>query len=79
MRNTLWKITSTRYPVGLSSGECSSQVVGACYVTIVVRDQKYENIKLSVMRNLVADVIVGEKFIIQHHSIIFEFGERSLF
>ena len=62
------------YPVGLASGECSSQVVGACYVTIVVHDQKYENIKLSVMRNLVADVILGESFMKQHSSIIFKFG-----
>ena len=62
------------YQVGLASGSCSSQVIGECYATLVVQNQKYENVKFSILSELVCDLILGESFMDQHSSVVFRFG-----
>ena len=66
--------TPANYPVGLSSGSCSSQVIGVCYVKLVVQNRKYESVKFSILAELVCDLILGESFMDQHSSVVFKFG-----
>ena len=54
--------TPANYPVGLASGSCSSQVIGVCYVKLVVQNRKYESVKFSILAELVCDLILGEYF-----------------
>ena len=62
------------YSVGLASGAISSRVKGVCYVTLNVKNQQYENIKMSILDELVSDIILGESFMKQHSSVEFQFG-----
>ena len=62
------------YKVGLASGSCSSNVIGVCYVNLVVQNRTYENVKFSILPELVCDLILGASFMDQHSSVEFRFG-----
>ena len=62
------------FSVGLASNSCSSKARGVCYVNLVVQNQKYENTRVSILKDLVKPIILGESFMKQHSSVIFNFG-----
>ena len=62
------------FNVGLASGSCSSKAVGVCYLNISVQGQEYKDVRMSVLKDLVKDVILGESFMKQHSAVIFKFG-----
>ena len=62
------------FSVGLASNSCSSEAQGVCYVNLIVQGQKYENTRVSILKDLVKPIILGESFMKQHTSVIFKFG-----
>ena len=62
------------FSVGLASGSQSSKVLGVCFVTLKVKGQFYNNIRMGILSDLVADVILGDSFMNEHSSVIFQFG-----
>ena len=67
-------IIPANYSVGLASGAHSSKVVGVCFVTLLVKKQKYQNVRMSILSELVSDIILGESFMSLHSSVEFKFG-----
>ena len=47
---------------------------GYCSATIVLHDQTYENVKLYVLPNLCADVILGQNWQSNHESVTIKYG-----
>ena len=72
--NKRFPVFPANFDVGLASGSHYSKVRGVCYVSLIVQGQQYENIKMSILKDLVKNVILGESFMNQHASVIFEFG-----
>ena len=62
------------YSVGLAAGSNSSNAVGESYVTLIVQNRTYENVKFSILPELVCDAILGDSFMDQHSSVEFRFG-----
>ena len=62
------------HTVGMASGSVFSKVLGQCFVTVTIQNQKYEHCKMSILKALVADVIIGGDFMKMYSSVIFEFG-----
>ena len=58
----------------MADSSVSSKIKGQCFVDITLQNRKYENVKLYVLDNLCADVILGQDFMKQHESIVFNFG-----
>ena len=62
------------FSVGLASGSQSSKVLGVCFVTLKVKGQSYQNIRMGILSDLVADIILGDSFMNEHSSVVFQFG-----
>ena len=51
-----------------------SVIIGHCFLTIILKGQKYDNVRLDILRNLCSDVILGYDFQKQHKNLTFELG-----
>ena len=52
----------------------TTKIEGECHVDITLQNRIYNNVKLYVLNNLCADVILGQDFLKQHQSVVFNFG-----
>ena len=69
-------ILSSRETVLMVSSSLSAKMQGYCSATIVLHDQIYENVKLYVLPNLCADVILGQ---FNHENVTINYScERRL-
>ena len=62
------------FSVGLASSSCTTNAVGVCEVTLSVKSETYQRVKMSILNDLVSDVILGEDFMKEHSSVEFHFG-----
>ena len=60
--------------VSMANSSLTTKVEGECYVDILLQNRKYTNVKLYVLANLCSDVILGQDFMKQHKSVVFNFG-----
>ena len=60
--------------VTMANSSFTSKVEGECFVNFTMQNRKYSNVKLLVLENLCADIILGQDFMGQHKSVVFEFG-----
>ena len=58
----------------MASTSLYSKIMGICSGNIDLNKIKYENIKLKIMKDLCADVILGLDFQSQHESVMLMFG-----
>ena len=67
-------------PVSMANSSLTTKVEGECHVDISLmnfeKETKYENVKLYVLGNLCSDVILGQDFMKQHKTVVFNFGGR---
>ena len=71
------KLTSERNSVGLAIKGRSYTSTGTCNAEIELNSRKYENVRLSVLEDLLTDVILGQDFMQQHESVNIMFGGRK--
>ena len=60
--------------VSLANATVTSKVEGQCFVDFKLQNRHYDNVKLYVLDNLCAQVILGQDFMEQHNSVVFKFG-----
>ena len=63
-----------RYTVGLAQSSCTGEVIGLCEVTLSVKGDKYQRVKMSIMKDLVSEIVLGEDFMEEHSVVEFHFG-----
>ena len=68
------EINHTTSTVSMAESSISVNVIGYVNVTIRLKDNCYENTKLSVLENLCTEVILGQDILSLHKSLIVEFG-----
>ena len=61
-------------PVSMANSSMTTKIEGECHVDITLQNRLYNNVKLYVLNNLCADVILGQDFLKQHQSVVFNFG-----
>ena len=67
-------ILPSRETVSMASSSLSAKMKGYCSATIVLHNQTYENVKLYVLPNLCADVILGQNWQSNHESVTIKYG-----
>ena len=60
--------------VGMADSSVTAKIEGQVFVDIQLQNRKYENVKLYVLDNLCAEVILGQDFMKQHDTVVFNFG-----
>ena len=60
--------------IGLAVKGCASPSLGMCKTCIELNDKKYEEVTLTVLKDLLTDVILGQDFMQLHQSIKIHFG-----
>ena len=71
----LFVIPSTDAPVvSMANSSMTARVEGEVHIDIMLQHRKYQNVRLYVLGNLCADVILGQDFMKQHQSVVFNFG-----
>ena len=60
--------------VSMASTALSANVTGSCTTNLEYQNQKYTNLRLSVLPGLCADLILGLDFQSRHESITFQYG-----
>ena len=67
-------ILPSRETVSMASSSLSAKMKGYCSAIIVLHDHTYENVKLYVLPNLCADVILGQNWQSNHESVRIKYG-----
>lgn len=60
--------------VNMASACLTAKSLGFCDVKVSLQDQTYENVRLSILPDLCADLILGRDFQQQHESVTFKYG-----
>ena len=60
--------------VSMANTSLLASSLGLCKESLVVLGQNYNNMELSVLPDLCADIVLGKDFLKQHESVSFEFG-----
>ena len=67
-------ILPTLETASMASSSLSAKMQEYCSATIVLHDQTYEDVKLYVLPNLCADVILGQNWQSNHESVTIKYG-----
>lgn len=67
-------IEPSKQQITLAQSSSKASIVGECTVNITLNGNNYQKIKLGVMKNLCADVLLGIDFQKQHSSVTIEYG-----
>ena len=67
-------VKKSEVQVHMASTSLCSQILGVCFVDILINDRTYKNVALKVMKDLCADVLLGLDFQSQHQSVVLNFG-----
>lgn len=68
------EIFPSKLNVTMASSALSSPVVGFCIITLKILNHTYNKIKLYVLEELCADVIIGHDLLRQHSKVQIDFG-----
>ena len=68
------KVSPTKSSVQMASTYFSTSVIGVCFVDITIHHSNYSNVRLHIMDNLCADIILGIDFQSQQQTVILNFG-----
>ena len=60
--------------VGMAAGDIRLPVIGYCLVNIELQNRRYENVRVSVLRDLCTDLILGTDFQSRHSKLVIEYG-----
>ena len=60
--------------MNLASKSCRAEIVGSLSTEVTLHDQPYENVTLTIVNDLCADVILGQDFLRLHESVVFKTG-----
>ena len=67
-------VKKSEVQVHMASTSLCSQILGVCFVDILINERTYKNVVLKVMKDLCADVLLGLDFQSQHQSVVLNFG-----
>lgn len=60
--------------VSMASTNLRSSVKGSCIINLKLQDHVYENVTVSILPNLCADIIIGHDILSRHSSVQVQFG-----
>ena len=58
----------------MAESSLSANIIGHVSANIKIEDNSYPDVKLSVLKNLCVDVIIGQDILKQHNSLDLKFG-----
>jgi hypothetical protein len=74
IRKHKWKTYSSNSLVSMANIQCTSNTLGHCIVQIRFKNSIYDNVKLSILSHLCADVLLGHDFLNLHQRLEMPFG-----
>ena len=72
------ELTESSQKFTLATSDSYSKRLRICQVNLKLLGQEYKNVSVTVLKNLVTDVILGRDFMTQHQSINIHFGGVKL-
>ena len=77
VRKYNWKVFGSKHVISMASTNFCSQTLGHIFVSVILNDSSYHNVKLSLLPNLCADVLLGHDFLNRHQKFETSFsGQR---
>ena len=75
-----WKVKASKSVINMASTSLTNETAGHCNVLIEHKENVYEHIKLSLLPDLCADVILGHDFLKLHENLVMPFqGKKATF
>ena len=74
VRKHRWFVYPSNLSITMASTTHSSVTQGHCFVSVEYQGRHYSSVKLSLLRDLCSDVLLGHDFLKQHKHIIIPFG-----
>ena len=71
------KVIPAKGEVSLANSSLTSKIEGECLISFTLNNRVYENVKVLVMGNLCADIILGQDFRERHKSAVFTFNGKE--
>ena len=68
------KINPHRGIIAMASTNLNATTVGYCHVDLEISNYKHTNIKLSIIRDLCADLVIGHDVLGKHSKVVVNFG-----
>jgi transposase InsO family protein len=68
------KLHHCKSAVNMASASLKANSLGYCEVKVTLQDQTYEHVRLSILPDLCADLILGRDFQQLHESVTFKYG-----
>ena len=68
------KLQNSNQSIGFAVKGCSSSSVGTCKVKVELKGESYDEVPMTVLKNLLTDAILGQDFIELHQSVNIHFG-----
>ena len=67
-------LTESSQKITLATSDSYSKSLGMCQVNLEFLGQEYKSVSVTVLKNLITDVILGRDYIMQYQSINIHFG-----
>ena len=64
--------------VGMATTSLTTNIIGYCLAELKLQQRTYSNVKLSILKDLCTDVILGTDFQALHDSVIISYGGKEL-
>ena len=71
------KVISAKGEIFLANSSLTSKIEGECVINFTLTNCVYENIKVLVMGNLFADIILGQDFMERHKTVVLTFNGKE--
>ena len=77
VRKHNWKVFGSRNVITMASTNFCSQTLGHIFASVILNNSSYHNVKLSLLPNLCADILLGHDFLNRHQKLEISFsGQR---
>ena len=71
------KVIPAKGEVSLANSSLTSKMEGECLISFTLNNRVCENVKVLVMGNLCADIILGQDFRERHKGVVFTFNGKE--
>ena len=72
------KIKPSTRNISMALSTINTTILGYCEIDLKLNGHDYKNVRLSLLKDLCSDVILGHDFQKQHHNLKFNLGDQSL-
>jgi len=68
------KIDPESHHVKLAAGEIALSVIGSSSISLLLQGRRYTDVRVSVLKDLCTDLILGTDFQSRHSQLIIDYG-----